>query len=492
MDQILRAFSATVDDVDNSDRSIVAKVSVGSVDRYNSMIVPRGIDLKAYIKNPIVLFEHGKDVTRGAVPIGRNMWVKLNNQGTALVAKTRFAKDDFSAALYDFYRDGTMTGWSVRLLQKEKGTAPTREEIRTIPELGTCDVVYRSTELAEYSSVSVPGNADCLSVPELRSLSTLVVRGFWTPPEEVAPLIRALDESAAESDAATEADVETVEPEAGTAVDETVSRAVEDQPEAAEPETVESATPPEAIERAGYDPSEPRDDTGEWSESGGAASEKNKNTRRKKKKLDIEYGKPDENDVAHVEHTDASRRRDKAASKLQAKYNAKPLYKSKELHDPETGRTYQFVITKNAYHLTSSEEKKFSAEMYYKKDGEDVLDDRDSFNNLAKAHKWVQHSYKMQIKGGLKPVEAKRSAPEATIERAASRPEPAAEPVVTPVVAPVVEPTPEPVDPLAGLPPLVGRSLEDVSRRNAAKVDAWADSVRAMFDEFRGWARGEG
>ena len=60
MDQIIRSFVATVDDVNPSERSIVAKISAGNVDRLHTIVDPLGIDLTAYRENPVVLYEHGK------------------------------------------------------------------------------------------------------------------------------------------------------------------------------------------------------------------------------------------------------------------------------------------------------------------------------------------------------------------------------------------------------------------------------------------------
>jgi hypothetical protein len=550
MSQILRAFSATVDDVDDSDRTIVSKISVGSVDRYNSLILPRGIDLKAYVKNPVVLFEHGKDVTRGAVPIGRNVWVKLNNQGNTLIAKTRFAKDDFASMLYDFYREGTMTGWSVRLLQKELGGPPTREEARAYPGMDKCDVVYRSTELAEYSCVAVPGQADALTEPELRSmfseaqlesLSTLVVRGFWTPPDEVKPLVEpviermsesngmasggalvdddgddeddedgkkkkkkakersaddesgdAIETSADDADAESRSaeDVEAVEVAAEPEADETVTR---DAP-ADEPTEAES---PEPIERAGFNPDEPRDNAGEWADDG-SDSEKSKVKRRK--------SRPDGYDEDGRKDASA-RNHDKATERLQAKYDASPLYKTPDLEDPKTGETFHVKVTKNAAHFDDPGEHKYFVQTVGSKSG---LNDGAGFSNLKKAAKYADSAHKAMVKDGLKPKAAARSAPddvdaddddfigewfdyldETIVDRSAPEPEPTPAPEVT--AAPVVEPAPEPepVDPLAGLPPLVGRSLEDVTRRNTRLIEAWRKSTETMLGEFEGWLRGE-
>lgn len=238
MNQILRSFTAVVDDVDASDRSIVAKISAGDVDRYNSVIESRGIGLDSYRKNPVVLFEHGKDPNRGSLPIGRNLWIRAEKTGNGrILAKTRFASDEFSDLLWSFYRDGTMCGWSVMVLPHE-ASPPSREEIRSRPELAKCEIIYRLSEMGEYSATAVPGLASALSQPELRSLSKLVVQGFWTPSGEVAPLV----ERMCEADPA-----ETPEADADEAADDSLEAATDGVTRSIDPFTgVEEITQEEA------------------------------------------------------------------------------------------------------------------------------------------------------------------------------------------------------------------------------------------------------
>lgn len=174
IDPLLRAYEASIEDVNKDTRSIVSKINTGDIDRYRTVISPEGIDLTAYRKNPCVLWEHGKDPQRGSLPIGRNQWIKSSeSKNGMLVAKTLFGKDEYSQALFDMYVDGTLRGWSVNILPDNKRCSPpTKEEMRARPELSECNMMYRSGELAEYSGVAIPGNAETLSI--------LAERGIWT------------------------------------------------------------------------------------------------------------------------------------------------------------------------------------------------------------------------------------------------------------------------------------------------------------------------
>ncbi len=170
MTPIVRAYEATVDDVKPGERSVVAKINSRAIDRHRTIIEPKGIELANYRANPVVLWEHGKDPARGTMPVGRNQWIK--SSGDHLVAKTVFRDDDYSKELFRAYQEGDLRGWSVNVLSHD-ASPPTREEMRALPDLERCDLIYRRTELAEYSGVAIPSNRDALTV--------LASRGIWIP-----------------------------------------------------------------------------------------------------------------------------------------------------------------------------------------------------------------------------------------------------------------------------------------------------------------------
>ncbi len=174
MEPITRAYEAQVDDVSVTARTITAIINTAAIDRYKTVIDPAGVDIASYQSNPVVLWEHGKDPTRGRVPIGRNLWI--NRRGGKLVAKTEFAKDDYSQSLFDLYREGFLRGWSIFALPDPKrASRPTKEELRARPELAECEKIYRACQLGEYSGVSIPGNPETLTI--------LAERSIWFPPE---------------------------------------------------------------------------------------------------------------------------------------------------------------------------------------------------------------------------------------------------------------------------------------------------------------------
>lgn len=193
MSNVIRAYDATIDSVDKAERSMVARINTAGLDRYKTVIDPKGARLDNYRKNPVVLWEHGKDARRFTDPIGRNLWVRSSGgeRPSELLAKTRFLDDDFSQQRYEWYRDGVLNAFSVNILPDDSSTSPpTKDEQRARPELADCLMMYRTWDLAEYSGTAVPGNADCLTGERAAALLEAVQRGLWLP-DDVKPLIEA-------------------------------------------------------------------------------------------------------------------------------------------------------------------------------------------------------------------------------------------------------------------------------------------------------------
>ena len=177
METIVRSFEATIDSVAEGERSIVAKINTATLDRFKTVIDPLGGDTRNFNKTASVLWEHGKSTERGTKPIGRG-WAKVRTLERDMLGKTKFAKDDFSQSLFELCRDDVLRSWSINALVHES-SKPTTDEIARRPELAECDMIYRKWELAEYSLVSVPGNADATTI--------LVSRGLMQAPEGYVP-----------------------------------------------------------------------------------------------------------------------------------------------------------------------------------------------------------------------------------------------------------------------------------------------------------------
>lgn len=169
---IVRLYQSQIDDIKVGERAVIARIGGNSVDRHRTIISPNGIDLEPYRRSPVVMWFHGQDAVRGHVPIGKNKWIKTD--GDRLIAKTIFRdNDEFADNLFRAYQDGYINGWSISVLSHD-ASPPTREEIRANPALGDgCDMIYRRTELTEYSATPIPSHREAVSL--------LVSRGILIP-----------------------------------------------------------------------------------------------------------------------------------------------------------------------------------------------------------------------------------------------------------------------------------------------------------------------
>ena len=202
---ITRAYRGVVDSVDRRRRAITSRINTAAKDRFKTCIIPSGGDTRNYQRaGGAVLWEHGLDATRGSLPVGRNekLWPAIGPEGLEFLAETSFYEkgkkgDDFTEQLYQMYADGDLRSFSIRILPTGNCSPPTRSEIRERPELADCEMMYRSWEMLEYSCVAVPGNADCLSTEDARSVLVMQSRGLLLPSHPLVSLARLAASSSA-------------------------------------------------------------------------------------------------------------------------------------------------------------------------------------------------------------------------------------------------------------------------------------------------------
>lgn len=177
MDYITRTFEGNIDSVLEGERAVVARINTSGIDRLKTIIDPLGCDVSHFNKTRSVLWNHGLDPIRGTVPIGHGE-ARVRRTERDMIGKTRFRSDDFSAQLFEAYKEGALRGWSIKAGVHE-ASPPTREELRSRPELEGCETIYRKWDLIEFSATPTPGNSDCLTM--------LVSRGLITAPEGFVP-----------------------------------------------------------------------------------------------------------------------------------------------------------------------------------------------------------------------------------------------------------------------------------------------------------------
>jgi hypothetical protein len=166
---IIRAFDAKLE-VIAGERAVVAKINTDAIDRYKTVIDPAGMGLDNYRKNPVVLVNHGE--ANDGMPVGRCAWIRYIKAERAIVAKTIFLEDEYSDGLFRMAQAGILNAYSVRICPDMKScSSPTADEIKKRNDLAECYMMFRASDLAEYSIVNVPGNPEALALAVSRGLS---------------------------------------------------------------------------------------------------------------------------------------------------------------------------------------------------------------------------------------------------------------------------------------------------------------------------------
>lgn len=146
--KLLGTSSLTV----TGDRIVDVICSTGEPDRMGDILVQKGINLKPYGTNPIVLWNHLADV-----PVARSTEIGVKDD--KLQAKVKFppeGEDEDSDWVYGKIKAGIVNATSVGFIPKSY------EPID--PKKPWAGLRFKTTELLEFSFVSVPANAGCVIV----------------------------------------------------------------------------------------------------------------------------------------------------------------------------------------------------------------------------------------------------------------------------------------------------------------------------------------
>lgn len=158
------AYEATLEPVDIEQRTVISRITTDDVNRYDSVVLTKGIYRANYEKNPIVLLNHHLDK-----PVGTNDWIK--DKLVELIAQTRFAKTVLGDETLMLYKDDILRAFSIKISYYLQDT----EEKDNI-------FYINKSEMEEYSCVTVPANVnslrliyDGLKSPELKADFKLMI-----------------------------------------------------------------------------------------------------------------------------------------------------------------------------------------------------------------------------------------------------------------------------------------------------------------------------
>jgi HK97 family phage prohead protease len=138
---VRKGYEVKIEDQNDDERTITARVSTADRDRDDEIVEPKGIDLKDYQRNPVLGWAHKYDHPA----VGKALWSKTDADG--LICKFQFAETQFADELYQLYKDGFMKAFSIGFIPMEYD-----QKSKT----------HQKISLLEVSCVLVPANQSAL------------------------------------------------------------------------------------------------------------------------------------------------------------------------------------------------------------------------------------------------------------------------------------------------------------------------------------------
>ena len=142
-----------IKEITTDKKEFTAIISTNDVDSYDEVLLPEGLNAKKFATNPIILFNHNRDM-----PIGKSL--SIRKSGNGLVAKGKLAEGILEIDnIWKLIKQGILKGVSVgfRVIEERK---PTPEDIKLFGK--KVRNVISKWSLMEFSVVSLPANQSAL------------------------------------------------------------------------------------------------------------------------------------------------------------------------------------------------------------------------------------------------------------------------------------------------------------------------------------------
>lgn len=147
--------------IDAEKKTASAYVSTFEWDRTDEKFAKGAWNLGNFRKNPVMMWAH--DYRRP--PIGKAIRIEEDQNG--LFSEMQFAPDDFSMQIFELFKGGFLSSFSVGFNPKNYIVEPIDAERKGI--------VYTDAELLEYSAVPIPANPGALIHHDLADIVTKAI-----------------------------------------------------------------------------------------------------------------------------------------------------------------------------------------------------------------------------------------------------------------------------------------------------------------------------
>lgn len=179
---LFKDVETCVKEVNRDRREVTIAYSAESVDRDGDIIRQKGIDLKAYRKNPVVLFAHGSRFgpAESQLPIARSMRLFRSEDNLKSFSVDRFVEADIHALGETVFR--MLSGTPAFLNAASIGFLPLKVEERELEdeerERYWRPADFKKIEKLEHSIVPVPANADALRAAKSAGIDIIPIKAW--------------------------------------------------------------------------------------------------------------------------------------------------------------------------------------------------------------------------------------------------------------------------------------------------------------------------
>jgi HK97 family phage prohead protease len=157
-----KSFSLSVLRISPDDeRKFVSRMTSIEEDRDGEIVVPEGIDIGDYEKNPVLCWQH----MYSTPPIGKCTAIKRDKEG--LIGIFQLSESDSGREAFQLVKEGSLSTVSIGFIRKSIVKRGTAAFTNTIKELGlkisdTLKQITTSCSLVETSLVTIPSNRQAL------------------------------------------------------------------------------------------------------------------------------------------------------------------------------------------------------------------------------------------------------------------------------------------------------------------------------------------
>lgn len=147
------------------DRVIQFRMTDATADRHNEVVLPEGVNLKSFKKDPVILLQHAS----WQFPIGKSLETTFNKDTNDITGKILFFDDELdrsgiSEDTFRMVKSGAMKNGSIGFSAKHDNIRMASPEELTQYGLGKYGVIFDKIELREFSIVTIPANPNATQI----------------------------------------------------------------------------------------------------------------------------------------------------------------------------------------------------------------------------------------------------------------------------------------------------------------------------------------